>query len=138
MPIVTLNVSQVIGKTLIADGNVDYFNTVNPIGTKLGTFKKGDVIGVIYSYAYGNTPNLYWSVYRGNNLIFVKHDINKLQLAGGQQILQDIQNQQQQTEIEQKGLVRYYLDKYLPYIVGAAVLYFALPTIKNVLKNEKK
>lgn len=138
MPIVTLNVSQVIGKTLIADGNVDYFNTINPIGTKAGTFKKGDIIGIIYSYAYGNTNNLHWMVDRSGKYIFVKHDINKLQLSGGQQILADIQAQKDKLEIEQKGLVRYYLDKYLPYIVGAAVLYFALPTIKNVLKNEKK
>lgn len=134
MPVTTLNVSQVIGKTLIADGNVDFFY---PIGTKKGTFKKGDVIGVIYSYAYGGTPDLYWQIKRSNDVIFVKHDINKLQLSGGRQILQDIQDQKDKAEIEQKGLVRYYLDKYLPYIVGAVVIYFTLPAIKNVVKREK-
>jgi hypothetical protein len=138
MPITTLNVSQVLGKTLIADGDVDYFKTINPIGTKAGTFKKGDIIGIIYSYGYGNTNNLYWMVNRSGSYIFVKHDVNKLQLSGGREILADIEAQKQKLEIEQKGLVRYYLDKYLPYIVGAAVLYFALPTIKNVLSNEKK
>jgi hypothetical protein len=72
-----------------------------------------------------------------NNYIFVKHDINKLNLVNGAQILQDIKNQQQQQEIEQKGLLRYYLDKYLPYIVGGVVIYFALPTIKKTFTNEK-
>jgi len=137
MPLTTLNVSQVIDKTLIADANVDYFNTINPIGTKAGTFKKGDVIGKIYSYAYGNTNNLYWSIYRGNNLIFVKHDANKLQLAEGRAILTDIKNQQEQAAINEKGLLRFYIDKYAPYLIGAAVIYIALPTIFKIVKNEK-
>jgi hypothetical protein len=137
MPVTTLNVSQVIGKTLIADGDVDYFSTINPIGAKIGTFKKGDIIGIIYSYGYGNTPNLYWMINRSGNYIFVKHDINKLQIAGGQQILQDIQNQQQQAEIEQKGLLRYYLDKYLPLIIGAVAVSFVLPSVIKLVKNEK-
>jgi len=135
MPATTLNVSQVIGKTLKATSDVDYFY---PIGVKKGTFKRGDIIGIIYSYAYGGTPDLYWQIDRSGNTIFVKHDINKLELVGGQQILQDIKKQQDELEIQQKGLLRFYLDKFLPYIVGAVVIYFALPTIKNVLSNEKK
>jgi len=135
MPVTTLNVSQVIGKTLKATSDVDYFY---PIGVKKGTFKRGDIIGIIYSYAYGGTPDLYWQIDRSNNTIFVKHDINKLELVGGQQILQDIKKQQDELEIQQKGLLRFYLDKFLPYIVGAVVIYFALPTIKNVIKSEKK
>lgn len=135
MPSTTLNVSQVIGKTLTANSNVDYFY---PIGTKIGTFKKGDTIGIIYSYAYGGTPDLYWMIDKGNNnFIFVKHDVNKLNLVNGGQILQDIKNQQEQQEIEQKGLLRYYLDKYLPYIAGAIVIYFAFPAIKKTFTNEK-
>jgi hypothetical protein len=135
MPSTTINASQVIGKTLTALQNVDFFY---PIGTKLGTIKKGDTIGVVYSYAYGGTPDLYWMIDKGNNqYIFVKHDINKLNLIGGSQILQDIKNQQIKQEIEEKGLLRYYLDKYLPYIVGGVVIYFALPTIKKTFTNEK-
>jgi len=134
MPVTTLNVSQVIGKTLKANSNVDFFY---PIGVKTGTFKKGDIIGVVYSYAYGGTPDLYWQIERGNRVIFVKHDVNKLELVGGQQILEDIKKQQEKIKIEEKGLVRYYLDKYLPYIVGAVVIYFALPTIKKVIDEKK-
>lgn len=135
MPITTLNVSQVLGKTLKAKTDVDFFY---PISTKKGTFKKGDIIGVIFSYAYGGTPDLYWQINRSGNTIFVKHDVNKLELVGGQQILEDIKKQQEKIKIEEKGILRYYLDKYLPFIVGAVVVYFALPTIKNVIKNEKK
>ena len=130
-----INASQVIGKTLVAKSNVDYFY---PIGTKIGTFNKGDVIGTVYSYAYGGTPNLYWMIDKGSNqYIFVKHDANKLSLVGIQQILDDITKQQQEQEIKDKGLLRYYLDKYLPYIVGGVVIYFALPTIKKTFTNEK-
>jgi hypothetical protein len=57
--------------------------------------------------------------------------------AGAVITTQSIKNQQQQQEIEQKGLLRYYLDKYLPYIVGGVVIYFALPTIKKTFTNEK-
>lgn len=135
MPTTTLNVSQVLGKTLKATTDVDFFY---PIGTKKGIFKKGDIIGVIYSYAYGGTPDLYWQIDRSGNTIFVKHDVNKLELVGGRQILEDIKKQQEKIDIEEKGLLRYYLDKFLPYIVGAVVIYFALPTIKNVIKSEKK
>ena len=135
MPIQTINASKVIGETLIATQNVDYFY---PFSTKLGTIKKGDIIGVVYSYVMGNNNELFWMIDKGyNKFIYVKHDVNKLTLVNGNQVLQDIKNQQQQQEIEQKGLLQYYLDKYLPYIIGAVVIYFALPTIKKTFTNEK-
>jgi hypothetical protein len=135
MPSTTINASKVIGQTLIATQNVDYFY---PFSTKLGTIKKGDIIGVVYSYVFGNNNELFWMIDKGyNKFIYVKHDVNKLTLVNGKEVLQDIKNQQQQQEIEQKGLLRYYLDKYLPYIVGGVVIYFALPTIKKTFTNEK-
>jgi dihydroxyacetone kinase-like predicted kinase len=135
MPIQTINASKVIGQTLIATQNVDYFY---PFSTKLGTIKKGDIIGVVYSYVMGNNNELFWMIDKGyNKFIYVKHDVNKLTLVNGNQVLQDIKNQQQQQLIEQKGLLQYYLDKYLPYIVGGVVIYFALPTIKKTFTNEK-
>jgi hypothetical protein len=135
MPIQTINASKVIGQTLIATQNVDYFY---PFSTKLGTIKKGDIIGVVYSYVFGNNNELFWMIDKGyNRFIYVKHDVNKLTLVNGKEVLQDIKNQQIKQEIEEKGLLRYYLDKYLPYIVGGVVIYFALPTIKKTFTNEK-
>ena len=135
MPIQTINASKVIGQTLIATQNVDYFY---PFSTKLGTIKKGDIIGVVYSYVFGNNNELFWMIDKGyNKFIYVKHDVNKLTLVNGKEVLQDIKNQQIKQEIEDKGLLRYYLDKYLPYIVGGVVIYFALPTIKKTFTNEK-
>jgi len=137
MPVVSLNVSNVIGKTLIADGNVDYFNRAGGLSngaTKLGTFKKGETIGIIYRHAYGNSPNIYWQIDKVNTsgqpiTIFVKHDVNNLILQNGKQILQDIKDQQDKAKYEEVGAFRYYLEKYLPYAIGIAAVAFIVPPL---------
>lgn len=119
MPTTTFDASQIIGKTLKAIGNVPYYY---PIGTKIGTFTNGETIGVVYSYAYGGTNDLYWMITTNTGYIFVKHDINDLELVGGKELLDDIEKQKDQALYDSEGPLKYYLDKYGSVIVGVIAI----------------
>jgi len=135
MPSVILSANKAIGQTLIATANVPYYY---PIGNKKGVIQKGQTIGVIYSYAYGGTPDLYWMIDKGSGgFIFVKNDMNAMALTNGAAILQQIKEEQDKAEYEQKGALRYYLDKYLPVIVGGAVVVLVAPTVFGFLSSKQ-
>lgn len=147
MPVVSLNVSQIIGKTLIADATVEMWDKAGAAynnATIIGTFVKGDTIGVVDSYAYGNSPNLYWQIKKVNAttgatmFFFVKHDVNKITLANGKEILKDIEKQKDEQRINEIGAFRFYLEKYFPYIIGIGFVAVALPPILKSLNDGKR
>jgi hypothetical protein len=72
-----------------------------------------------------------------NNFIatYVKADANNLSIPSLPGILADIEAQKQQQEIASKGIVRYYIEKYFPWIIGAAVIAIALPSIKKTIQK---
>jgi hypothetical protein len=105
------------------------------------TYDKGQLIGKVYSYIE-RPDGLYWMVfssigdYANFRPTYIKHDPSKISLPELPSILAEITAQQEKKKIEEKGIIQYNLDKYLPWLIGALAFSFLLPVLKN--NYEKK
>ena len=128
----TITADKVIGKNLFSKGSVDVYNL--PGGKVIRSIKAGSLIGNVYSYVEYN-GNVYWQFIDNNKQPFyVKQDTN-IDFPGLNDLLKKIQEDAVAKEIEKKGKLNYYLQKYLPWIVGGIVVAIVLPSI---IKSTKK
>ena len=127
-----ISVNLVLDKNLYAKGKVSAYDVPN--GKVIFTIDNGGLVGNVYSYVVRNGI-VWWQFFKNNKPYYVKHDNNKLSLKELPAILKKIENEEQKQEIEQKGTLNYYLQKYLPWLIGAVVVAVAFPAI---YKNAKK
>jgi len=136
MPNITAD--KVVNHLMYAKANVNAYEPGGKIVVK--TFTPGQLIGKVYSYIEINN-DLYWMFYltpadyNNFNAVYVKHDSSKLSLPDLPAILDQIAAEKKAAIIAKDGVFSYYLQTYLPYIVGAIVVSIALPSIvKSVNK----
>ena len=127
-----ISANLVLDKNLYAKGKVSAYDLPN--GKVIFTIDNGGLVGNVYSYVVRNGI-VWWQFYKNNKPYYVKHDNNKLSLKELPAILKKIANEEQKQEIEQKGTLNFYLQKYLPWLIGAVVVAVAFPAI---FKNAKK
>jgi hypothetical protein len=137
MPSVTAD--KLVNHDLYAKGNVNALDsTFNNVAQ---TFVAGQRIGNIYSWIQGTGGKIYYMIYLTKadydnfNPVYVLHDSNKLDVPDLPNILQQIADQAKADAIAKNGVVGYYLQTYLPYIVGAVVIAIALPSITKSFKK---
>jgi len=135
----TVTADKVVNHDLYAKGNVSALDwTFKNIAR---TFSAGERIGNIYSYFVDSKGQLYWLIYLSRadydnqNPIYVLQETGKLDVPDLPNILQKIADEQKAAAIEKSGVVGYYLQTYLPYIVGAVVIAIALPSIVKSIKK---
>jgi len=136
MPNITAD--KVVNHLMYAKANVNAYEPGGKIVVK--TFTPGQLIGKVYSYIEINN-DLYWMFYltptdyNNFNAVYVKHDASKLRLPDLPAILDQIAAEKKAAIIAKDGVFSYYLQTYLPYIIGAIVVSIALPSIvKSVNK----
>ena len=136
MPNITAD--KVVNHLMYAKANVSAYEPGGKIVVK--TFSPGQLIGNVYSYIeIGNS--LYWMFYltpadyNNFNAVYVKHDSSKLSLPDLPAILDQIAAEKKAAIIAKDGAFSYYLQTYLPYIVGAVVVAIAL---QSIVKSVKK
>jgi len=136
MPNITAD--KVVNHLMYAKANINAYEPGGKIVVK--TFTPGQLIGKVYSYIEINN-DLYWMFYltpadyNNFNAVYVKHDASKLSLPDLPAILDQIAAEKKAAIIAKDGVFSYYLQTYLPYIVGAIVVSIALPSIvKSVNK----
>ena len=136
MPNITAD--KVVNHLMYAKANVNAYEPGGKIVVK--TFSPGQLIGNVYSYIeIGN--DLYWMFYltpadyNNFNAVYVKHDASKLSLPDLPVILDQIAAEKKAAIIAKDGAFSYYLQTYLPYIVGAIVIAIALPSIVKSVKK---
>ena len=122
-------------------------STVYGYGSDFATVKKvftaPDLIGNVYSYIE-QPDGLYWMVYvspydfDAQNPTYIKHNADKLSLPALPGILAEVQKEQDAKDLASKGILQYNIDKYGKYIIGAAVVAIAAPTVLNMFNNRKK
>jgi len=130
MPNITAD--KVVNHLMYAKANV---NATDATGSKtVKSFAPGELIGNVFSYVEINN-DLYWlfyltqADYNDFNAVYVKHDANKLDLPDLPSILQQIADEKKAAIIAKDGIVSYYIQTYLPYIIAAVVISIALPAI---------
>jgi hypothetical protein len=135
----TVTADKVVNHDLYAKGNVTALDST--FKNVAATFSAGQRIGKIYSWISGANGEVYWMIYLNNadynnfNPSYILHDATKLDVPDLPNILQQIADEQKAAAIEKNGVVGYYLETYLPYIVGAVVIAIALPSIVKSIKK---
>ena len=137
MPQITAD--KVVNRNLYAKSRVyGYDGTFQNVTT---IYTPGQLIGNVYSYIQ-QPDGLYWMVYKttadynGMRPTYIKHDQSKLSLPDLPEILETISREQEKQKMQEKGVLQYNIDKYLPYVIGAVVVAVALPTLTNAIKKK--
>jgi len=137
MPTVTADL--ILNHDLYAKGNVSALDyTFKNVAQN---FLPGDYIGNVYSYLIANNGKIYWMVYlsdadfKNQNASYIEHNPGLLSVPDLPGILQKIADEQKKKEIQDNGVISYYLGKYLPYIVIAGVIAILLPSITKSIKK---
>lgn len=136
MPNITAD--KVVNHLMYAKSNINGYEASGKIVK--ATFKPGQLIGKVYSYIEIDN-DFFWMFYltptdyNNFNATYIKHDSNKLSLPDLPAILDEIQAQKKAAIIAKDGVFSYYLQTYLPYIVGAVVVAIALPSIVKSVKK---
>lgn len=139
---------QLTGITTTADDivnhNIRAISDVQVLDSNLKpayTVQAGQNIGTVYSWVLRATDGrLAWMFYRDQLAYknfqpnYVINDPSKITVPDYPQIVKDLEEKRKQEQINSKGLVQYYLDQYLPYIVGGVVIAFVAPSILNKQK----
>lgn len=137
MPNITAD--QIVNHSMYAKGNVNALDYTFKNIAK--TFSVNDLIGTVYSYYVNDKGDIYWMFYltpqdyNNQTPVYVLHNSSLLDVPDLPAILQKISDQQKSSEIAKNGVISYYIGKYLPYIVAAAVIAIAFPALKKSFKK---
>jgi hypothetical protein len=130
---------QVVNHNIYAKDYVDGYTSTTLQNVRYKFYPK-QLIGNIYSYIEEG-GQLYWIVYvkpedfANNKATILLHETGKFDVPDLPEIIQKIETQQKNAAIEKSGAVAYYVEKYIPYIVGAIVVAVALPSIVKSFKK---
>lgn len=143
---VSITADKIVNHNIVAKGTVYGYDLPNS-GNVTQTFTNGATIGNVYSWVTDTNGQVWYMLYNTPedyaNFIpfYVKHDASQIDCPDLPGIMAQIAAAAEAAAIAQKGAIPYYLDKYLPWIVGGVVAAFVLPSLlksKNVSGMEKK
>lgn len=129
-----------IGKTMFAKKDISLYRTASNDAKPYATVKAGSAIGVLYSWVGAKSDrNIDWLMFYDatNKPYYVPMVANTLDEATLKQ--QGVKTVEQLTKEEQDkikkdaGAVSYYIEKYMPYLLGAIV---AVPVIKSIINKK--
>jgi hypothetical protein len=129
----TITADKVIGKNLYSKGAVDLVSL--PGGKVIKTIQSGGLLGNVYSYIVSNGI-VYWQFYDTYKQPYYAKQDSNVSFPGLDEVLKQIQSEAIANEIEKKGALNYYLQKYLPWLVGGVVVALVLPAVLKSRKNE--
>lgn len=129
----TITADKVIGKNLYSKGAVDLVSL--PGGKVIKTIQSGGLLGNVYSYIVSNGI-VYWQFYNIYKQPFYAKQDSNVSFPGLDEVLKQIQSEAVANEIKEKGALNYYLQKYIPWLVGGVVVALVLPVILKSKKNE--
>lgn len=129
-----LSADKILNQTMYAKGLVNTYSipsAKNPINK----IPNGNLIGRVYSYVIGENGQLFWMFIDSNRFpegtFYVLHNPNNLTVSNLDQILKDIEAEAEKEKLEQKGVLQYNIDKYIPYIIGVFAAAMLLPIFTN-------
>ena len=129
-----ISADKIIGQDIYAAGSLQALDKNFKPGK---SFTKGQKLGNVYSYIENNDGDLFWMIYQtpqdfaSFNPIYVKHVTGLIDCPALPGIIAEMERKKEQEKLNEKGPVRYYIEKYLPYIVAAVAIAIVLPALKK-------
>jgi len=136
----TIAIDKLINTDVYAKGNVDLLDYRF---RKVRTLKSGAYIGKMYSWLRdSNTGKIYMMFYltpfdfAAANPSYVEYSQSKIDVPKAGDIKKIEDEKKEQLKKEQLGAFDYYVQKYVPYIIGAVAVSMLLPSITKAI-NQK-
>jgi len=110
-----LSADKIVGKTLFAAKQLDKLNASLQ---KIGVISKGSSAGVVYSYIIRNGV-VHWMFYDAfGKPYYVRHSADSFRFSGGiSEAVKQQKAEEQKKEIEQKGAIPFYIEKYGKWVL---------------------
>jgi hypothetical protein len=128
----TITADKVVGKNLFSKGAVDLVSL--PGGKVIKTIKAGGLLGIVDSWIVRD-GFVYWQFLDTYKQPYYAKQDSNIEFPGLNSVLKAVQDEAIAKEIETKGAFNYYLQKYLPWLIGGVVVALVLPSI---VKSTKK
>ena len=115
-----ISADKIIGKTLYAKRQL---NKLNSNLQKIGVFNAGDSVGQVFSYIVRN-GQVYWLFNDPfGKPYLVKHDSTAFQFSAGvKEAVKKEQEEKTKEQIQEKGKIPFYIEKYGKWVLGAFIL----------------
>ena len=115
-----ISADKIIGKTLYAKRQL---NKLNSGLQKIGVFNAGDSVGQVFSYIVRN-GQVYWLFNDPfGKPYLVKHDSTAFQFSAGvKEAVKKEQEEKTKEQIQEKGKIPFYIEKYGKWVLGAFIL----------------
>lgn len=127
-----IGADKILNQTMYAKGVVTAYNLPNT-EKPVRQFANNGIIGRVYSYVVSNDGKLFWmfidSLNFPNGTYYVEHNPNKLNVPNLNNILADIEKEKQEAIRQEKGVLQYNIDKYIPYVIGIFAAALLLPVL---------
>lgn len=135
------SVKDLIDKPLTAKVATKLYRTANDAAKPYASVAAGQPLGTLYSWISpnANTKTLWFAFYDTNNKpYYVKYAKNlissdALKKQGVKDVEEVTKEAEEKKDYEEKGAVRFYLEKYAPYIIGAI---FLIPIAKKLIDKK--
>lgn len=133
-----VSADKIINQSMYAKGVVNVFQYPSS-GQALRKVASGGYIGRVYSYVIREDGKLFWmfidSARFPDGTFYVEHDSNKLSVPNMNNILAEIKAEQEAQKRDEKGVLQYNIDKYVPYIIGIFAAVMLLPLFNKNRSN---
>lgn len=130
---VTVTANDVIGHDLYSKGNVQVYDSQLRPSYNVPS---GQLVGNVYSWinraSDGKLMFMFYKTptdYANFNPSYVRYDDGNLSMPDYPDVLDQLQKKQEEDQLKDKGAIRYYFEKYAPWIIGAVVVAIALPAL---------
>lgn len=139
----TYNFEQLIGKSIYAINNTSVYRTPYDDSKPIYNVKKGNLIGVLYSIVSPRPgrSNTWLMFYDSNNRAYYwptkpnTVDEESLKIQGVKTIEQVTKEESEKKAYEDKGPIRFYIEKYAPLIIAALII---VPIAKQYISKKVK
>lgn len=129
-----------IDKTLFAKKETKLYRNAANDAKPYATVKAGNAIGVLYSWV-GSKSNreIDWLMFydANNKPYYVPMIANTLDEASlkqqGVKTVEELTKEKQDKEKKEAGAVSYYIEKYVPYLLGAIII---VPVLKSIIDKK--
>jgi hypothetical protein len=135
------NITNLIDRPLTAKVATKLYRTANDAAKNYASVAAGQPLGTLYSWISpnANTKSLWFMFYDSNNKpYYVKYSANLISSdalikAGVKDVEKAAKEAKDKQDFEDKGAIRFYLEKYAPYIIGAI---FLIPIAKKLIDKK--
>ena len=135
------NLANIIGKNIFAKAKTPLYRAANDLSKPFSSINAGQFVGNVYSYIkpgknttktwlmyYDQQNKPYYSILTGSNI-----DEKSLKDQGVKTVEEETKAAKQKQEFEEKGAIRYYIEKYAPYLIAAL---FVVPIAKQLITKK--